>query len=133
MTFKSIRNLFVCFSLLLALYGCAELEKILKNAEDFGIDSGTVKDVLSNDEIVRGLKDALVHGADSAVGRLMKKDGYFKDAALKILLPKEAKPIYDKVKDLPVIDGILDNAILSVNRAAEDAAVGAKPIFLALE
>jgi len=37
--------------------------------------------------------------------------------ALKILLPKEAQPIYDRLDKLPLIDGFLNEAVVSVNRA----------------
>lgn len=116
--------------LITTIVGCTELEKVMKHAGDYGLDVPATKDVLTNGEIIKGLKDALVHGADTAVGRLTKKNGYFGDAALKILLPKEAKPIYDQVQKVPILSGLLDDAVLSVNRAAEDAASGAKPIFL---
>ena len=109
---------------------CAELNKILKHAEDYGVNTETAKDVLTNDEIIKGLKEALSKGAGFAVSSLNVKDGYFGNQALKILLPKEAKPIYEKLEKIPVISGILDDAVLSVNRAAEDAAVQAKPIFI---
>jgi hypothetical protein len=118
------------FGLLVSIYGCAELDKVMKEASKYGVPSTPTKDILTNDEIIKGLKAALTHGADSAVSRLTKKDGYFSDAALKILLPKEAKPIYDQVQKVPLLNGFLDDAVLSVNRAAEDAAVQAKPIFI---
>ena len=115
---------------LTVLASCAELTKLMKHAEDYGVSTETAKDVLTNDEIIRGLKDALGKGTDFAVSSLNVKDGYFGNQALKILLPKEAKPMYERLEKIPVIDGILDDAVESVNRAAENAAIEAKPIFM---
>jgi hypothetical protein len=111
----------------ITLTSCAELLAILEHVEENG---GEVKDVLTNDEIIRGLKDALVHGADTAVAKLSIKDGYFGNEALKILLPQEAKPVLDRLEKVPLMDQLIADAILSVNRAAEDAATAAKPIFV---
>lgn len=83
---------------------------------------------LSEDEIVSGLRDALNHGTDTAVSRLSVADGYFGDELVKILLPEEAQPVYDVVQMLPT--DIIDKTVLAINRAAEDAAVEAKPIFI---
>ena len=114
----------------LTLASCAELTKLLKHAEDYGLDTGSAKDVLTNDEIIKGLKEALSKGTDFAVSSLNVQDSYFGNQALKILLPKEAKPIYEKLNKIPLVDGVLDDAVLSINRAAENAAVEAKPIFI---
>lgn len=127
---RKVRIASVLLITAITLGACAELNKILKHAEDYGVNTETAKDVLTNDEIIKGLKEALSKGTDFAVSSLNVKDGYFADQALKILLPKEAQPIYEKLEKIPVIDGILEDAVLSVNRAAEDAASEAKPIFL---
>jgi len=89
---------------------------------------------LSNDEIVSGLKTALTAGTDTSAEILNTPNGYFGDAAVKILLPPEADPIFDYISDHPLIALTLqpkvDEVILSINRAAEDAAAEAKPIFI---
>jgi len=77
-----------------------------------------------------GLKEALLVGVTNAVTGLNKKDGYFGNEALKILLPKEAAPIMNNIKLVPGGQNMLNNLILSLNRAAEDAAGEAKPIFV---
>lgn len=57
-------------------------------------------------------------------------DGFFKDAAIKILMPQEAQNVIEAVKKVPGGDKMVDDAILSMNRAAEDAAKSAAPIFV---
>jgi len=100
---------------------------------------GSVKDViskpkggtssLSTDEIIAGLKEALSQGATNSSGKLSAADGFFKDAAVKILLPEEVQKIEKKMRALGM-GKKFDNAVLSMNRAAEDASKSAAPIFL---
>ena len=60
----------------------------------------------------------------------MKKDGFFKDQMVKIALPPEAQVIVESIGKIPGGKGLLDDVYLRINRAAEDAAVEAKPIFV---
>jgi hypothetical protein len=83
---------------------------------------------LSNDDIVAGLKEALRVSTDSSTFKLSAVDGFFKNAALKILLPQEAQEAEKKIRSLGM-GKLVDKAILSMNRAAEDAATGAGTIF----
>jgi hypothetical protein len=84
---------------------------------------------LSSDDIVAGLKEALSQGAQKSAGKLSAVDGFFKDAAVKILLPPEAAKV-EKALRSAGFGKQVDDAILSLNRAAEDAAKSAAPIFL---
>jgi hypothetical protein len=82
-------------------------------------------------EIVQGLKEALIEGAVSSVKVLNVTDGYFKDNAVKIFLPPEANVISENISKIPGLgQKALDDLVLKINRAAEDAAVEAKPIFI---
>jgi Protein of unknown function (DUF4197) len=84
---------------------------------------------LSNDDIVSGLKQALTIGAQKSASQLSAVDGFFKDAAVKILLPEQAQKVEKTLRGLGM-GKMVDDAILSVNRAAEDAAKSAAPIFV---
>ena len=108
---------------LFILNSCAELTQIAQSVATQNLP-------LTNAEIVGGLKDALLVGADSSVNRLSAIDGYLKDQAVKILLPPEAKTITDHLSKLPGGTKLVDDVIVRINRAAEDAAKGAKPIFV---
>jgi hypothetical protein len=84
---------------------------------------------LSNDDIVKGLKDALSVGSNNAGASGSKVDGFYKDTLIKIPFPPDA----DKVRQTALTVGMqpqVDQFILSMNRAAEKAAVKAAPIFL---
>lgn len=76
-----------------------------------------------------GIKEALGQGLVKAVLQLNKEDGFFKDALYKVLLPPDAKKIENTLRDLGM-NKMVDKAILAINRAAEDAAGHAKPIFV---
>lgn len=85
---------------------------------------------LSNEEVIKGLKNALTISTDSSVSRLRKTDGYFNDAMIKLALPEEANRIVLNLSKIPGGQKLLNDAILSINRAAEDAAPQAKDIFV---
>jgi len=85
---------------------------------------------LTQDEAASGLKSALTEGSKKASTNLNKTDGYFKDNTVKILLPSEAQPIAKNIKMIPGGQKMEDDAILRMNRAAEDAAITAADIFI---
>jgi hypothetical protein len=106
------------------------LKKDSSGKTGFGKLLGTgSKPGLSNDEIIGGLKEALSVGTNNASGQLSNVDGFFKDAAIKILMPEEAKKVESKLRGLGMGKQV-DNAILSMNRAAEDASKEVAPIFM---
>lgn len=105
---------------------CEDLQNLLGDNNNNGI--------LSNEEIVNGLKTALKIGSDTAVSVTSILDGYYKNETIKILLPPEADIIIDNM-DKPAlkaigIDKLVENVIVRINRAAEHAAAKAKPIFV---
>ncbi|MCB9187142.1 MAG: DUF4197 domain-containing protein [Flavobacteriales bacterium] len=84
---------------------------------------------LSSKEVTEGLVEALLVGADNSSQQASKKDGFFKNAAIKILFPPEAQ----KVREAAINVGLtplVDRFELSLNRAAEDAAKEAKPVLV---
>ena len=84
---------------------------------------------LSKEEIIDGLKEALSVGTNNSTVKLGGVDGFFADAAVKILMPEEAKKAEKTLRNLGMGE-LVDKAILSMNRAAEDAASGVGNIFL---
>jgi len=84
---------------------------------------------LSSDDIVSGLKDALAKGTQKSTDKLSAVDGFFKDAAVKILFPPEAAKMESTLRSAGFGPQV-DKAIMDINRAAEDAAKSAAPIFL---
>ncbi len=84
---------------------------------------------LSNTEIANGLKSALDLGVGNSVDFLSAKDGYYQ-SIYKILLPQEAQTVTNKLKFIPGFEDIEEVLLQKINRAAEDAAGKAGPIFL---
>lgn len=80
-------------------------------------------------EIASGIKQALEIGTSRGADLLSAKDGFMGNLAVKILFPPEAQKVEKTLRTLGM-GKLADNVILSLNRAAEDAAKEAKPIFI---
>ncbi len=80
-------------------------------------------------EITSALKQALEQGSANSTEQLSAVDGFFANAAVKILFPPEARKAESTLRSIG-LGKLADNVILSLNRAAEDAAKQAKPIFV---
>jgi hypothetical protein len=57
-------------------------------------------------------------------------NGYYGDELVKILLPEEASVIIDNLAKIPGGDQLVEDVVLRINRAAEDAAKEVAPIFI---
>ncbi|WP_425637586.1 DUF4197 domain-containing protein [Algoriphagus yeomjeoni] len=119
-TFKKLSFTFTLASALF-LGSCDTLSQLSK-----ALDLGTP----TESEINSGLKEALEYGTSYASERLSKEDGYLGNLAIKIAFPEEAKKVENTLRSLG-LGSLCDQVITSVNRAAEDAAIEAKPIFVA--
>jgi hypothetical protein len=80
-------------------------------------------------EMGNGLKDALLQGTSKSTSQLSAVNGFFGNAAIKILFPPQAKQAEHTLRGLG-LNKLCDNVILSFNRAAENAAGQAEPIFI---
>jgi hypothetical protein len=85
--------------------------------------------VLSVSEIGNGLKEALDKGITKQVSKLTTEDGFYKNEAVKILLPEELQVVDKKLRQLGMTK-LADQGILVLNRAAEDAVKQATPVFV---
>lgn len=83
---------------------------------------------LSQQDIASGLKAALNQGIEKGTSLLSATDGFFGNAAVKILLPPEATQVETTLRRIGMGKQV-DEAILTMNRAAESAAKEALPIF----
>lgn len=117
--------------LLVAMIGCTlsscdTAKQVLDNVNStYGTSAGG----LSTSEIVSGLKQALTIGTQNSTSQLSSLDGFFKNAAVKILLPEDAKKVESTLRNVGM-GSLVDKAILSMNRAAEEASKGAGTIFI---
>ncbi|MBA4321473.1 MAG: DUF4197 domain-containing protein [Odoribacter sp.] len=116
------KRVFALIAAILIFAGCAEVLNVFQSV------SGPVP--LTEGEVVGGLKEALLTGAKNSANRLSLADGYFGDAAIKIFLPEDAKVIIDNISKIPGGDKLVQDVVLRINRAAEDAAKEVAPIFV---
>lgn len=120
------KALLLSIALLSVQLAQAQLDGLIKKAEKaVSIKGGD----LTQDEAGNGLKEALNNGIGEAVDFLSAKDGYFK-SPYKILVPEEAQKVVSKLKSVPGFTNIESDLTERMNRAAEDAATKAKPIFV---
>lgn len=107
-----------------------ELKKaIAKPLEQVKNIASPKNDSLTTNDVVGGLKEALNKGIEKGTTQLSATDGFFANAAIKILMPAEAVKVEESLRSVGMGDKV-DAAILNMNRAAEDACKTASPIFL---
>ena len=95
-----------------------KLDDLMKEAGKLTTPKAGTSDDKTN---AAGIKEALAVGTERAVASLAKVDGYFGNAAVKILMP----PSIQKVAEVARMAGFqkqTDEFVLSMNRAAEAAA-----------
>jgi len=86
-------------------------------------------DALSTDQVAAGLKEALTKGISKGSDQVSLLDGYFKNPNIKIPFPPSVQKVETKLRQLG-LDNQVDKFVMTLNRGAEDAAKGAKPIFV---
>jgi len=107
--------------LVLFMTGCAEFMNVLQSVSPLP---------LTEEEVVSGLKEALMTGARNSAQRLAAENGYYGDEAIKILLPDEAKVIIENISRIPGGEKLIQDVVMRINRAAEDASKDVAPIFV---
>lgn len=125
MTKKLILISSLIFSTLNSNAQLNSLKKVLEAKSP--IKTGTTN--LTEDEVSRGLKEALNKGIEKGVSQLSASDGYLKDISVKIPMPEEASIIENKLRAIGQ-GKLVDDVVESMNRAAEDAANSAKELFI---
>ena len=103
----------------------AQFKGIIKKA----MDKSTTVSKVGGFDIAAGLKEALNNGVSEQVSKLTAVDGFYGNEAVKILMPTEFQKVDNTLRKIGLGD-LTDNAIKSLNRAAEDAVKEATPIFV---
>lgn len=104
-----------------------DLDKTIKKAEDAIKGGSSAKP--TNQEVISGLKEALTFGSKNAGTLASKVDGYYKNPSIFIPFPPEAKAVEEKVRAIG-LNKQVDDFVRTLNRAAEEAAKEAAPIFV---
>lgn len=85
---------------------------------------------VSDDKAAAGLKEALEVGTGKAVNLTGRVDGYFRNEAIRIAMPEKLRMVEKGLRAVGYGPKV-DEFVLSMNRAAERAALAAKDIFVA--
>ena len=110
--------------------GCEELLHLSSEIDKINQEMGGVtQEALSNEDIIAGLKQALEVGIMKGASAVSVTDGFFKNASIKIPFPQEVKEVEEKARQFG-LDNQVDQFVLTLNRAAEEASKEAKPIFI---
>lgn len=104
------------------------LEKMGKNVVNTVL-TGTSTPKLTNDEVIKGLKEALSVGTNNSSGVASKLDGFYKNQRIFIPWPPEAQAMKDRLIKMGMSKKVADFE-MSLNRAAEEAALKAAPVFI---
>ena len=112
--------------LLIPLISIAQTKKKVKKIK---IKTPTVTNVINTVDISAGLKEALNKGVTEQVSKLTVIDGFYKNEAVKILIPEELQRVDATLRKLGM-GSLVDDGIKSLNRAAEDAVKESTPIFI---
>lgn len=80
-------------------------------------------------EAANAIKEALTKGITAGVNKVSVTDGFFKNNFIKIPFPQDAKVVETTLRQIG-LGSMIDNMVLSLNRAAESAAKQATPIFV---
>jgi hypothetical protein len=84
---------------------------------------------LSNEDVVKGLKEALKVGTNNSGASASKVDGFYKNPSIFIPFPPDAQKVKDRAIDMGMKDQV-DKFEMNLNRAAEEASKKAAPIFV---
>jgi hypothetical protein len=110
-----------------------QLDRLLKEAPGLGGGAagtgGATRGGLSDSQIAAGLKEALRVGTGTTVDLTGQLDGYLKNEAIKILLPENLRSMERGLRAIG-LGSRVDEFVVSMNRAAENAAPQARQIFV---
>jgi hypothetical protein len=107
----------------------AQLDDLLKRLPGLPqVPGGSGTGSLGEVRIGQALKEALQVGTANAVQLTGRTDGYFRNEAIKILLPERLRSLERGLR-LVGYGAQLDELVVGMNRAAEQAAPAARQIF----
>lgn len=108
--------------------GCSSTQ-ITQTMKDVADQVGGGTPGLTNDDVIAGLKEALVKGAEYSVDVASATDGFWKSSRLQIPFPEEAIKVKNTLNDIG-LNSQVEKFELTMNRAAETAAKEAVPVFV---
>ncbi len=123
-----MKRFFISITLLsvgmFSISSCDVLNEVAKGV----VTTPTTKPSLTNDEVISGLKEALMVGIKNSVDISSVTDGFWKNDLIKLPFPEDAMKVRQKALDWG-LTGQVEKFEMTLNRAAEEAAKEALPIF----
>jgi hypothetical protein len=119
------------FSLIINIFNCTsqiKLNKISEKVPNNILTEKNSKSSLSNEEIVKGLKEALTIGVEKGSNKASKVNGFLNNEAIRLPFPPDAQ----KVKDVCLkfrLNAKVEEFEETLNKAAEEACKTAVTIF----
>lgn len=130
---KSFSYLALSLAVLPLLTGCETMSQIattLPQGNPGTTTSSTeANTTITQAEAVTGIKQALNNGLQNSIKTLSATNGFYGDALVKVLMPEEARRVEQTLRSAGM-GKLVDNFILSLNRAAESAVKEAAPVFV---
>lgn len=120
-------NILAAFFCGLLMTGCT-MQEVMDNTNAV-LNSGNTEKGLTNDQVIAGLKEALTVGTGNSASNASATDGFFKNPKIVLPFPPDAIKVKEKV-EAAGFKGQVEKFELTLNRAAEEAAKEAKPIFV---
>jgi hypothetical protein len=112
-------------AVIITLVSCTELQHLSETI----LTESSVPEGLSNEDVIAGLKQALEIGAEQAASLSSKADGFYKNDLIKIPFPEDAIKVKETAEQYG-LGGQVEKFEMTLNRAAEEAAKQAAPIFV---
>lgn len=126
------RKILVSFLLggsLLTFTACGNLQQIASSLPQGQTQGSSSATTISQSEANNGVKQALNSALQNSINSLSAENGYFGNAAVKILMPAEAQKVEKSLRAIGM-GSLCDKFIMSLNRAAESAVKEAAPVFV---
>jgi hypothetical protein len=117
-----MKTYILAFFLCISLLSCDVISKL----PNYG---GTIPGIVTESEASEAMRQALDQGVGRGISLLNKQDGFYGNQFYKLLLPPGAEKIENTLRQIGM-SGMVDKAILQINRSAEDAVGYARPIFV---
>ncbi|PKR80995.1 DUF4197 domain-containing protein [Brumimicrobium salinarum] len=127
---KKVLQILMLTAFMISSMGCEILEGAARDLSiEDGVGNENNKPALTNKEVIAGLKEALTVGIKNAVDVTAVTDGFLANQEIKLPFPESASKMKEKALEWG-LDNQVNKIVTTLNRAAEDAAKDATPIFI---
>jgi Protein of unknown function (DUF4197) len=125
---KIKKNILIVSLAAFTIIGCT-VQEVLNNTNNVLNNGGSGEKGLTNDQVIAGLKEALTVGTGNSATNASASDGFFKNAKIFLPFPPDAIKVKEKVEAVGFKPQV-EKFVMTLNRAAEESAKEAKPIFV---